>query len=45
MLDYFFFILFVVIVFIVWGISIYNKFIKYLNMIEEGWSIIDVVLK
>ncbi|MGB3623344.1 LemA family protein [Ketobacter sp. MCCC 1A13808] len=43
--DYFPFILFAVIVPIAWGISTYNKFIKYLNMIEEGWSIIDVALK
>ncbi|MGB5324000.1 MAG: LemA family protein [Pseudomonadales bacterium] len=30
---------------VVWTISTYNKFIKFRNMIEEGWSIIDVALK
>ncbi len=30
---------------LVWTIGTYNKFIKYRNMIEEGWSIIDVALK
>jgi len=28
-----------------WTVGTYNKFIKYRNMIEEGWSIIDVALK
>lgn len=28
-----------------WIVGTYNKFVKYRNMIEEGWSIIDVALK
>nr|WHW29747.1 putative LemA family protein [uncultured bacterium] len=30
---------------VVWTIGTYNRFIKFRNMIEEGWSIIDVALK
>ena len=39
------FIIFGVIVVTMWLVSTYNKFIKHQNMIEEGWSIIDVALK
>lgn len=39
-----FFIFFCIFV-LVWAISTYNKLVKYRNMIEEGWSIIDVSLK
>ena len=28
-----------------WSVSTYNRFVKFRNMIEEGWSIIDVALK
>ncbi len=43
--DYLPFVIFAVIVPCIWGISTYNRFVKYINMIEEGWSIIDVALK
>ena len=29
----------------VWGVAIYNRLIKLRNMVEEGWSGIDVQLK
>lgn len=45
MSEYTPFILFISIATIAYIISTYNKFIKYRNMIEEGWSIIDVALK
>lgn len=45
MSDYLPFIIFGLVVPLAWAISTYNRFIKYLNMIEEGWSIIDVALK
>lgn len=35
----------ILIAFVFWAIKTYNRFIKYRNMIEEGWSIIDVALK
>lgn len=44
-MDYLPFFIFGVAVPLFWAISTYNRFIKYLNMIEEGWSIIDVALK
>lgn len=43
--DYLPFLLFAIGLPVGWAISTYNKFIKYINMIEEGWSIIDVALK
>ncbi|MGW8227838.1 MAG: LemA family protein [Gammaproteobacteria bacterium] len=43
--DYLPFIVFAVFVPIVWFITTYNRFIKYKNLMEEGWSIIDVMLK
>jgi len=30
---------------ILWAIAIYNKLVKFKNMVEEGWSGIDVQLK
>nr|WHW29786.1 putative LemA family protein [uncultured bacterium] len=39
------FYIFAAIFIVIWTIGTYNKFIKYRNMIEEGWSIIDVALK
>ncbi len=30
---------------VIWAIIVYNRFIKYQNMIEESWSGIDVTLK
>ena len=38
------FLLFISLFAVIWAVSTYNKFIKYRNMIEEGWSIIDVAL-
>ncbi len=43
--DYLPFILFAVIAVSAWSITTYNRFVKFINMIEEGWSIIDVALK
>lgn len=43
--DFYPFFLFAGIFLCIWLIGTYNKFIKYRNMIEEGWSIIDVALK
>ncbi len=37
--------IFFVVVPLIMAVSTYNRFIKYINMIEEGWSIIDVALK
>ena len=37
--------IFVTVIACFWAIQVYNKFVKYRNMIEEGWSIIDVALK
>lgn len=45
MSDFMPFIIFAIIVPLFWAVSTYNRFIKYTNMIEEGWSIIDVALK
>lgn len=45
MSDYLPIIIFAVIVPLFWCISIYNRFVKFVNMIEEAWSTIDVVLK
>ena len=45
MSDYLPFLIFAVVVPLFWAVSTYNRFIKYINMIEEGWSIIDVALK
>ncbi len=39
------FFMFGIVVLIAWVIKTYNKFVKFQNMIEEGWSIIDVALK
>ena len=39
------FALFITAFVVIWSVQVYNKFIKYRNMIEEGWSIIDVALK
>ena len=43
--EYFKFYIIATIVFIVASVSIYNRFIKYRNMIEESWSGIDIALK
>jgi LemA protein len=43
--DYLPFIIFAVAVPVLWFITTYNRFIKFKNMMEEGWSIIDVMLK
>lgn len=45
MIDYLPIIIFCVVIPLILVVSTYNRFIKYLNMIEEGWSIIDVALK
>jgi len=45
MIDFLPFIIFGIAVPTLWAVSTYNRFIKYINMIEEGWSIIDVALK
>lgn len=45
MSDFFPFYIFAGIFVAAWTIGTYNKFVKYRNMIEEGWSIIDVALK
>ena len=38
-------VIFALIVLVGWFIGSYNRFIKYLNKIEEAWSCIDVALK
>ena len=43
--DYAPLIIFAVAIPIVWFVTTYNRFIKYKNLMEEGWSIIDVMLK
>lgn len=30
---------------LIWGVAIYNRLVKFSNMVEEGWSGIDVQLK
>jgi LemA protein len=30
---------------LLWGVAIYNRLVKFTNMVEEGWSGIDVQLK
>lgn len=30
---------------VLWGVAIYNALVRYKNMVEEGWSGIDVQLK
>lgn len=45
MSEYIPILIFGVVVPVFWAVSTYNRFIKYINMIEEGWSIIDVMLK
>ena len=35
----------VIIIFFLWGISTYNKFVKLKTLMEEAWSVIDVFLK
>ena len=45
-MEHFIFLFIVCVVFpLVWAIAIYNKFIKYKNMMQERWSGIDVALK
>lgn len=39
------FLIFAAVIFCILTVQVYNKFVKYRNMIEEGWSIIDVALK
>jgi len=39
------FVIFGTVVFVIFTVSIYNRFIKYRNMIEESWSGIDIALK
>lgn len=35
----------VLIIIVVWGISTYNRLIKFVNNVDEGWATIDVYLK
>lgn len=35
----------VAVVLTLWGVAIYNKLVKFRNLVEEGWSGIDVQLK
>lgn len=35
----------VVILFLLYGVSIYNRLVKLRNLVQEGWSSIDVMLK
>jgi len=43
--DYLPFLVFGAVVAVILTVSTYNRFIKYINMIEEAWSTIDVALK
>lgn len=35
----------VIILFLMYGISIYNRLVKFRNLVQEAWSSIDVMLK
>lgn len=34
-----------VVIFLLYGVSIYNKLVRLKNLVQEGWSSIDVMLK
>ena len=35
----------VIVLFLLYGVSIYNRLVKLRNLVQEGWSSIDVMLK
>lgn len=44
-MSYFLIIVLILVVLVFWGVSLYNKLVKYRNMMEEGFSGMDVQLK